>query len=162
MPILIAAPAKTNKPLWSMAENRDPNIDSSGRVLSPVPGQAITTPYGKKPNNNTYWQARGHHTGADYACSTGTKVVAVLPGTVRTYSDKVLGRIVLLYADNGFTYWYCHLSKQVRTSGRVLPGEVIGLAGMTGTGAAMGPHLHLEKRAGHTTSWAGKDLNPTW
>lgn len=162
MPILIAPRATSNKPLWSMAESRDPNIDSSGRVISPVPGVGIGTPWGKKPNDNTYWQARGRHTGDDYPGNEGALVVAVLPGTIRYYTDTVLGLIILLYADNGYTYWLCHLSKRTTPPGRVVAGQIVGRVGHTGTGASRGPHLHMEKRAGHSTSWAGKDLKPTW
>lgn len=133
------------------------------RISTPAPGRGVTTPWGKKPRNRTYWQARGHHTGDDYACPSGTKVVAVRAGTVHRRWDKVLGNVVLLYADNGKTYWYCHLSKYVGANGRkVKAGEVIGKAGMTGTGAAMGPHLHFEMRNGHTSSWAGADRKPSW
>ena len=50
------------------------------RVSSPAPGSRVSTPFGKKPNNDSYWQARGHHTGDDYAAPSGAKVIAVRPG----------------------------------------------------------------------------------
>lgn len=130
------------------------------KPTTPVPGYRMTTPWRKKPNNRTYWQTRGYHTGADFAAPQGAKVVAVRPGTVHRYKDRVLGNVCLLYANNGQTYWYCHLRSFWGRNGRkVKAGQMIGKVGATGTGAN-GPHLHLEKRAGHTTSWAGKDLNP--
>lgn len=134
----------------------------SVRVKSPVPGKGVSTPYGKKPKDNTYWQTRGHHTGDDYAASEGANVVAVLDGEIRLADQKVLGKIILLYADNGDTYWYCHLSnRRVKSGQKVKAGQHIGDVGATGTGAR-GNHLHFEKRNGHTTSWGGKDLKPTW
>lgn len=131
---------------------------STGKVKSPAPGFGISTPWRKKPNNRTYWQARGYHTGADYACPAGTRVVAVRSGRIVRRYDRTLGNVALLYADNGDTYWYCHLSRY-GASGNVKAGQIVGCAGATGTGAN-GPHLHFEKRKGHTTSWAGTDIDP--
>jgi len=134
------------------------------KVSSPCPGYKVSTPYKKKPNNNTYWQSRGYHTGDDYAAPSGAKVVAVRSGTVKYRWDKVLGHCALLQGKDGagkqYTWWYCHLRAQP-TTGSVKPGQTIGHVGSTGTGAN-GPHLHFEKRAGYTTSWSGKDLSPTW
>lgn len=131
-------------------------------VKSPAPGYKITTPFGKKPNDSSYWQARGHHTGDDYAAPKGANVVAVLDGTTKLANDSVLGSIVLLYAENGDTYWYCHLSnRRVRSGQKVKAGQHLGDVGATGSGAR-GNHLHFERRNGHTTSWGGKDLKPTW
>src|SRR3954468_10403553 len=106
------------------------------KIPSPVPGYTVTTPWGKKPNNNTYWQARGHHTGDDYGDADGSgkvrgkPVVAVLAGRTVAYDDRVLGKIELLYADNGDTYWYCHLADRA-PAGRVKAGQVLGHVGMT-------------------------------
>lgn len=138
--------------------------DVAGRVSSPCPGYRVTTPFGKKPNNSSYWQARGHHTGDDYAAPQGAKVVAVRAGTVKYRWDKVLGHCALLQGKDGAgrqrTWWYCHLRAKPST-GSVKPGQTIGHVGSTGTGA-MGPHLHFEMRSGYTTSWSGKDLKPSW
>jgi murein DD-endopeptidase MepM/ murein hydrolase activator NlpD len=153
------------KPLWAEGL-RNPNVDDAGRIISPVPGLGIGTPWGKKPNDNTYWQARGHHTGDDYPGRYGATIVAVLDGTVRYYTDSVLGLIVLLYVQidgSPYTFWYCHMSKRTVTSGvNVKAGTTIGYVGQTGSGAKFGPHLHLELRAGHSTSWGGPDLLPRW
>lgn len=132
------------------------------KVKSPVPGKGVSTPWNKKPKDDSYWQARGHHTGDDYAAPAGANVVAVLDGTIRLVNDRVLGTCILLYAEDGNTYWYCHLSnRRVKSGEKVKAGEHIGDVGQTGTGAR-GNHLHFEKRKGHTTSWGGKDLKPTW
>lgn len=129
-------------------------------VTSPVPGYQPTTPWRKKPRDHTYWQARGYHTGTDWAAPTGTHEIAVRSGTVHHRWDNTLGHIALLYADNDATYWYCHTSQYTTPDGGlVTKGQTIALVGHTGTGAR-GPHLHLEHRQGHTSSWAGPDLNP--
>jgi murein DD-endopeptidase MepM/ murein hydrolase activator NlpD len=47
--------------------------------VSPVPDKRITTPFGKKGS----WAA-GYHTGDDYACPIGTKVVATRAGVVKS------------------------------------------------------------------------------
>lgn len=129
------------------------------RPKSPVPGHGIGTPYGRKKKG--LWGTKGYHTGDDYPCNKGTPVVAVTDGTIVRAWDNVLGNIVLLYSTNGDTYWYCHLSRFARGSGRVHRGEVIGYAGDTGTGAR-GYHLHFERHNGHSRSWWAKDMKPTW
>lgn len=128
------------------------------RVASPCPGYRISTPYGKRKAG--LWPTKGYHTGDDYAAPRGADVVAVLSGRVRIRRDGVLGLVALLYADNGRTYWYCHLARVTRT-GRVKAGDKIGDVGDSGTGAR-GPHLHFEDHAGHTTSWWAKDRDPRW
>lgn len=139
--------------------------DATGKVSSPAPGYKVSTPFGKKPKDRTYWQARGHHTGDDYAAPSGAKVVAVRAGMVKYRWDKVLGHCALLQGKDSSgrqrTWWYCHLRAKPST-GSVKPGQTIGHVGMTGTGASRGPHLHFEMRAGYTTSWSGKDLKPAW
>ncbi len=161
------------KPLWAdldVADVTPSPTPSPARIVSPVPGYGITTPWGKKPKDHTYWQARGHHTGDDYADADGSGrvaghlVVAVLAGhALYRGFDTVLGRVVLLEADDGNTYWYCHLNTVAvpTTLERVEAGQVLGRVGQSGTGA-QGPHLHFEKRSGHSRSWAGTDLLPRW
>ena len=125
-----------------------PRTGSSGKV-NPTDGGYITTPFGKRPKNNTYWRAFGRHTGADYARSKckSASLYAVSSGTVYYRWDKVLGHIAILEADDlkGKShryFWYCHLSSKP-TTGRVKKGQRIGYIGQSGTGAA-GPHLHIE------------------
>jgi murein DD-endopeptidase MepM/ murein hydrolase activator NlpD len=135
------------------------------RVLTPCPGYGVSTPWGKRPNDHTYWQARGHHTGDDYAAPAYSPVLAVLDGEVRWRVDSVLGLIALLFTEvdgHPVTFWYCHLSMRTGAPGNVKAGDVIGRVGMTGSGASRGPHLHLEIRDGHTSSWAGRDYSPRW
>lgn len=129
-------------------------------VKSPVPGYSVSTPYGRRKSG--LWKSKGYHTGDDYAAPYGADVVAVRDGTLRWRDDSVLGKCLLLYADNGRTYWMCHLSnRRVKSGAKVRAGQHVGDVGATGTGA-QGNHLHFEMHSGHTTSWWAKDAKPTW
>lgn len=80
---------------------------------TPVPGFQVTTPYGKKPKDRTYWQARGFHTGDDYATRrTHAPVVATRDGVVVGagfgIGGKALGNVVVVKTGNVF-HNYCHL-----------------------------------------------------
>ena len=95
------------------------------------------------------------HTGLDFAADTGTPVVAVANGTVRSadYAGAYGNRIVLALED-GTEIWYCHLSAfNVSVGESVTGGEQLGLVGATGN--VTGPHLHLEVRPG-----AGDPVDP--
>lgn len=137
-----------------------PNTGGGGRVTTPVPGSWVSAVYGQKPKNRTYWRARGHHTGRDYAASQGTPILAVRSGTVIVRDDGVLGCIAILKADNGRSYWYCHCVRGSRVTGPVKAGQQIAKVGQTGTGAA-GPHLHLED-ASSSTTWGVGLRDPQW
>jgi murein DD-endopeptidase MepM/ murein hydrolase activator NlpD len=160
----------TGRNWWRMQflSTRRPAPEPPARISTPVPGHVVTTPWGKKPpldaaGRPKYWKARGHHTGVDYSAATGQPVIAVRPGEVVRFSNAVLGKIALLYTTNKdgkkVTFWYCHLSKITET-GPVRAGQQIGLVGETGSGA-LGSHLHLEVRSGHSSDWSGTDRDPT-
>ncbi|MDI5971321.1 M23 family metallopeptidase [Streptomyces sp. SL13] len=83
--------------------------------------------------------------GQDFAVPTGTPAVAVHSGTITAAGwAGSYGYRIVLTLDDGTQLWYCNLSSMVKTSGRVLTGDVIGRAGATGN--ASGPSLHLEVR----------------
>lgn len=135
---------------------------SSTSKTNPTDHGRITTPFGKRPNNNTYWRAFGRHTGADFGRSSAksTAIYAVHSGTITYRWDRVLGHIAILKSDAlaGKThqyFWYAHLASRP-TTGRVTKGQKIGTMGQTGTGAA-GIHLHLELLRSGTrwgTTWS--------
>ncbi|MEV7089759.1 peptidoglycan DD-metalloendopeptidase family protein [Streptomyces sp. NPDC093085] len=122
----------------------DTGSGSGGKIASPVPGHGINTgnPYGAKGSYSA-----GFHTGDDYPALQGTKVVAVRAGTIATSDDNggSYGKWVVLRADNGRDYYYCHLSKRsVAKGAKVKAGDKLGEVGSTGN--STGPHLHFEDR----------------
>ncbi len=111
------------------------------RLLFPVPGGELTSPFGYR------WGV--FHKGLDIAAREGTTVLACAPGeVVFTGSRKrfwAYGKIVLLNHGDGVYTQYAHLKKIVVKKGqRVNKGEKIALVG--NTGRSTGPHLHLEVR----------------
>lgn len=85
------------------------------------------------------------HRGVDYnGFKEGTPLKAVADGTIVLvkWSD-VLGNVAVLQIGGRF-FGYCHMSKacELKEGTAVKSGDVIGLAGTTGT-ASSGVHLHL-------------------
>jgi murein DD-endopeptidase MepM/ murein hydrolase activator NlpD len=113
--------------------------------MHPVKPARITQPYGKK--NPRY--AAGVHTGIDYGCAVGSKVVSIAPGKVmKVFVNSSYGRVVVVrtkHEKKFYQNWYCHLSAaKVKEGQRVKAGQLIALSGNTGN--STGPHLHLETR----------------
>ena len=116
----------------------------------PVVGYHLTAGFGE---SSGLWAST--HTGLDFAAPTGTPVLSVANGTVRSteYSGAYGNRIVVALED-GTEVWYCHLSAfNVSVGESVTGGQQIGLVGSTGN--VTGPHLHLEVRPG-----AGDPVDP--
>jgi murein DD-endopeptidase MepM/ murein hydrolase activator NlpD len=88
--------------------------------------------------------------GLDYATKSGDKVYATATGMVvacSNFANQVLGRHVAIRHRDGRVSWYLHLDKPMASNGqRVKMGDVIGLAGNTGT-TSTGPHLHFAIKA---------------
>jgi murein DD-endopeptidase MepM/ murein hydrolase activator NlpD len=125
-------------------------------MASPIKDGKITTAYKKL---GKMW-SKGYHTGVDYACKTGTDILAVADGTVtnanwgKSYGTQIVQKIA------GQDVWviYAHLSKSlVKAGDKVTKGQHIGESGNTGNSS--GPHLHFEAR--DNVRWsAGKDVDP--
>lgn len=100
----------------------------------------------KRPRISSYYGARWGtvHKGIDFACSTGTNILASASGTVveATYRWD-FGYTIVINHGNGIKTRYAHMSKLLAENGDyVNQGDVIGLSGNTGD--STGPHLHFE------------------
>jgi murein DD-endopeptidase MepM/ murein hydrolase activator NlpD len=108
----------------------------------------ITQQFGKTVDAVRLYKS-GTHNGTDFRASIGTKVKAVLGGTVVEVgnTDKFpkclsYGKWVLVKHNNGLSTLYAHLNLiKVNAGQEVNTGDVIGYSG--NSGYSTGPHLHL-------------------
>ena len=117
-------------------------------LLSPSgSGQCRSIRRSRKPSVPVSTPLQGEttsHDGVDLAAPEGAAVLAVRSGTVaETGWDDTDGNYVLLDHGEGLTTRYgCLSAVSVQTGDAVAQGDVLGTVGQTG--AATGPHLHLE------------------
>jgi len=116
----------------------------------PLGGYRLTARFG---HSSSLWSST--HTGLDFAAPTGTPVVSVANGTVRsTEYAGAYGNQVIVALEDGTEIWYCHLNSfSVSPGETVTGGQQLGTVGSTGN--STGPHLHLEVRPG-----AGDAVDP--
>ncbi len=76
---------------------------------------------------------------------TQRPVVAIVSGAISIADNPAGGLALLLKGDDGYMYYYGHLSEQWVTDGqRVLVGDLLGRIGNTGRWTQyIEPHLHL-------------------
>ncbi len=108
--------------------------------VAPLKNLIVTDFYGYNRKTGEYTIP---HKGIDFRAVTGTKVYAMNRGVVRlarTYT--IYGKTIVVDHGFGLQTLYMHLSKIYVNEGQlVLPGQLIGLSGMTGY--ADQPHLHI-------------------
>lgn len=110
----------------------------------PVAGYRLTARFGQISG---LW-SRGVHTGLDFAGPSGSTIVSVARGTVKSvgYQGGYGNRTIITLLD-GTDIWYCHQSRITVSPGETVdPGQTIGYTGSTGN--VTGPHLHLEVHPG--------------
>ena len=89
------------------------------------------------------------HRGVDMFQRWEAPVVAVTSGSVSLGNSGLGGRTIWLNGDDGYGYYYAHLSGFNVSSGqRVGAGDVIGYNGDTGNARGGAPHLHFEIHPG--------------
>lgn len=113
--------------------------------IAPNPFGMIFPVLGPNQYSDTFGAPRSGgrtHQGTDIMAAEGTPCAAVLSGTVTVRPSELGGLTLILTADNGWVFWYLHLSSYAVTSGRVEAGQVIAYVGQTGN--ATTPHLHFE------------------
>ncbi len=90
--------------------------------------------------------SRDIHLGVDYGVPTGTPVYSLLDGVVVSSElQELYGNMVIVDHGLGLYTNYCHMSKRLKNADTLIEkGETLGEVGMTG--AATGPHLHVEAR----------------
>lgn len=145
----------TTKP--TTTEKPKPTASNKLSLTYPVPSQTkITCP----------WMGYTNHTGADFACDSGSKVVAAEDGEVIISTDKKCngcsnsyhgggycsyGRYIVIAHDkrdssgNRVYTLYAHNSERlVSVNQKVKKGQQIAVSGSTGNSS--GPHCHFEVR----------------
>jgi murein DD-endopeptidase MepM/ murein hydrolase activator NlpD len=147
----VAVAGRLHTAYYFERDGRPSYFDALGRALDPDAWE------GPLPNvrvNSAFGARRLHpilnrvlpHTGVDLAAAAGDPVRATADGIVVSSGSRGgYGLLVELQHPNGYSTRYAHLSRiagDIRPSGVVRQGEVIGYVGMTGL--ATGPHLHYE------------------
>lgn len=89
------------------------------------------------------------HKGVDMFQVYGANVIAVTDGVVSLRNGGLGGRTIWLIGDDGYAYYYAHLSGWNVSSGqRVSRGSLIGWNGDSGNAVGGAPHLHFEIHPG--------------
>lgn len=117
-------------------------------IVKPLSG-TITSRFGSRTSPGGIGST--NHKGLDISAKRGTSIKAAATGTVIFAGYKgSLGNLVIIDSGKGVETYYGHCSKLYVSKGqKVKAGEKIAEVGQTG--AATGPHLHLEIHVNGTT-----------
>ena len=123
-----------------------------GRLLTPVPGAPVTSPFGYRIHP-IYGTSR-LHTGIDYGANEGVAIRASADGVVVSASwYGGYGNATIIDHGGGIATLVGHQSAMSVSSGqKVTQGQTIGRVGCTGD--CTGPHVHFEVRVN------GDPVNP--
>lgn len=122
--------------------------DPSGRYAFPIaadPALYTWTHFHWNGTHSVDIEARFGLSYAEFMQVTSAPVVAFTSGTARIYSGSIGGQGYMLQGDDGFDYYYAHLSDLWVADGtHVTAGQTLGRMGNTGSAAQfIEPHLHF-------------------
>ena len=160
--------AKAAKAAWEQelrrrrAEEAARRAREAARRAREAAGRSHVYDYLRCPQANPKWfrndwgnpRSGGRtHKGTDIFGPKGSKVYAVIGGTLRKRTGGLGGNAWWLYGDDGNAYYFAHLDDWKRgldTGSRVKKGEVIAYVGNTGnaSGGANHTHFQLHPRGG--------------
>jgi murein DD-endopeptidase MepM/ murein hydrolase activator NlpD len=126
----------------------DEQGDTSRKFLMrrPVRGEDVRITSGFGVRRHPILQVPKMHTGVDWACATGTPIMAAGSGVIEEAGRKgEYGNYVRIRHANGYKTAYGHMSRfasGVSDGVKVRQGQIIGFVGSTGL--ASGPHVHFE------------------
>lgn len=141
---------ENNSTLTTTTSRIPTTASSTIRLTYPIPSQTkITTHFNGYPG----------HSGCDFSCQTGSRVVAAESGTVIISTDlrddngkyKSYGRYIVIAHDKKtasddmvYTLYAHNSTREVSAGQHVTKGQLIAYSGSTGN--STGPHLHFEVR----------------
>jgi murein DD-endopeptidase MepM/ murein hydrolase activator NlpD len=112
----------------------------------PVRGEDVRITSGFGVRRHPILQVPKMHTGVDWACATGTPIMAAGTGIIEEAGRKgEYGNYIRIRHPNGYKTAYGHMSRLasgVSEGIKVRQGQIIGYVGSTGL--ASGPHVHFE------------------
>lgn len=132
--------------LFSDGSYYDKNGDSLARAFLRYPTARhyrISSPF--DPHRHHPVTGRyAPHNGTDFACPSGTAVLATADGVVtRVTNHPYAGKYIVIQHGGKYLSRYLHLSKSLVHKGQIVSrGQKIALSGATGR--VTGPHLHYE------------------
>ena len=134
------------------------NINSNltffkNKFITPLENSIVTGVYGSQRilNGKPKWP----HYGIDFAAKEGTKIKAMLAGTVTLVEPDLFytGGTLIFDHGHGISTLYMHMKKiNVKKGQKVKQGDIIGSVGSTGR--STGPHLDVR------LNWFGTRLDP--
>ena len=125
------------------AGGRSAGVGAISGFQCPIPGSSFIDSWGFPRSGGR------SHKGTDMFQSWNASIIASADGTVSLRNGGLGGKTIWLSADNGYAYYYAHLSDFAVSNGaRVSAGQLIGYNGDSGNARGGPPHLHFEIHPG--------------
>lgn len=125
-------------------------IDSYKSIGTEVLSEGRICPIAGPVTNRDDWgDARSggrRHKGNDIFNPYGTPNVAIVSGELTQSNSGLGGKGVTIKGDDGYEYYYAHLSEFAVENGRVQQGDVVGYTGDSGNAVGGAPHTHFQIR----------------